>query len=466
MNKSNSKILAELCSIVGDHHLRIDDDTLAHYGTDWTRFIEPAPLTAVFPRSVEEVVKIVKVARSYGIGIVPSGGRTGLSAGAVAPSGEIVVSMDRLNRIEEVNKLERTVDVQAGVLTATIQQVAAEAQLCYPLDFASAGSSQIGGNIATNAGGIHVLSSGMTRDWVAALTVVTGTGEILNLNQGLLKNNTGYDLRHLFIGSEGTLGLIVNATLRLAPPHPKSSVLLLGVSSMELMMSVLQTFQEKTDLHAFEFFCDLALARVIERGGLTVPIEPRCPYYVLLECTHETEVDENHILNCFEHCLDQGYALDGVMSRDRAQAESLWRYREDISESITTSTPYKYDVSVTVGRVPAFLAAVERAVFQLYPTWEIVWFGHIGDGNLHLNILCPDELSVSVFKSQCEEVTPIIFSIIQQHQGSISAEHGVGLLKKPYLSYTRSSAEIAAMRGIKSVFDPDGIMNPGKIFDS
>jgi FAD/FMN-containing dehydrogenase len=464
--ESKSKILEDLSSIVGASHLRTDDDSLAHYGTDWTRFIKPAPLAIVLPGSVEEVVEIVKVARSYGVGIVPSGGRTGLSAGAVAPSGELVISMDRLNHVEEVNTLERTVEVQAGVLTATVQQVAAEAQLYYPLDFASAGSSQIGGNIATNAGGIHVLSSGMTRDWVAGLTVVTGTGEVLNLNQGLVKNNAGYDLRHLFIGSEGTLGLIVSATLRLALPRPKKSVLLLGVPSMEHVMSVLKTFQEKTELHAFEFFCDLALTRVIERGALTVPIEPRCPYYALIECTHETEADETQILTCFERCIDHGDALDGIMSQDRPQAESLWRYREDISESITAWTPYKYDVSVTIGRVPSFLADVERAVFQLYPTWEIVWFGHIGDGNLHLNILRPDELSVSTFKSSCEEVTPIIYDIIQRHQGSISAEHGVGLLKKPYLKYSRSSAEIAAMRGIKAVFDPDGIMNPGKIFDS
>ena len=465
MNESRNTILRDLSSIVGERHIRTDDDSLAHYGTDWTRFIEPAPLAIILPSSVEEVVKIVEVARSHGVSIVPSGGRTGLSAGAVASNGELVVSMDRLNQVGEVNKLERTVEVQAGALTATIQEVAAEANLYYPVDFASAGSSQIGGNIATNAGGIHVLSSGMTRDWVVGLTVVTGTGEVLTLNQGLVKNNAGYDLRHLFIGSEGTLGLIVSATLRLAPPRPKKSVLLLGVASMERVMSVLQTFQEKTELHAFEFFCDLALTMVIERGGLAVPIEPRCPYYALIECTHETEADESHILTCFERCIDQGYALDGVMSQDRAQAESLWRYREDISESITASTPYKYDVSVTVGRVPSFLTDVERAVSQHYPTWEIVWFGHIGDGNLHLNILRPDELSAPAFKSCCEEVTPTIYDIIQRHQGSISAEHGVGLLKKPYLGYSRSPAEIAAMRGIKSVFDPDGIMNPGKIFD-
>ena len=230
-------------------------------------------------------------------------------------------------------------------------------------------------------------------------------------------------------------------------------------------MSVLQTFQEKTELHAFEFFCDLALTRVIERGGLSVPIAPRCSYYALLECTHETEADETNILACFEHCIDQGQALDGIMSQDRAQAELLWRYREDISESITSSTPYKYDVSVTVGKVPLFLADIERAVFQLYPTWEIVWFGHIGDGNLHLNILRPDDITVSAFKTSCEEVTPIIYDVIQHHQGSVSAEHGIGLLKKAYLGYSRSTSEIAAMRGIKSVFDPDGIMNPNKIFD-
>lgn len=465
MNIAPNQFIDDLCAVVGETYVRTDDDSLTYYGTDWTRFIDPDPLAIVFPGSLEEVVKIIEAARHHQVAIVPSGGRTGLSAGAVASAGELVVSMERLSKVGEVNVLERTVEVQAGVLTATVQQAAAESGLCYPVDFASAGSSQIGGNIATNAGGIHVLSSGMTREWVAGLTVVTGAGEVLDLNQGLVKNNTGYDLRHLFIGSEGTLGLIVSATLRLAPRKPSKTVLLLGVPSMERVMSVLRTFQEKVDLHAFEFFCDLALQRVMDRGGLKKPLDQRCPYYVLLECTLENETDETVILNCFEQSLDCGDALDGVMSQDRAQAESLWRYREDISESITSSTPYKNDVSVTVGRVPAFLADVEEAVTELYPTWEIVWFGHIGDGNLHLNILRPSELTVSVFKSRCEELTPVIYNLVRSHRGSISAEHGVGLLKKPYLSYTRSTAEINIMRGVKAVFDPDGIMNPGKVFD-
>lgn len=462
---SKNSFLIELCLIIGKSNVYTDEENLNYYGTDWTKFVTPAPVAISFPGNIDEVVDIVKLARKYDIGIVPSGGRTGLSAGATAAAGELVVSMDRFNHVEEVNILERTVEVQAGVLTATVQQIAADVGLCYPVDFASSGSSQIGGNIATNAGGIYVLSSGMTREWVAGLTVVTGTGEILNLNQGLIKNNTGYDLRHLFIGSEGTLGLIISAVLRLSPPRPSTSVLLLGVPSMEQMMMVLQVFQEKIELHAFEFFCDLALEKVIERGDLKEPLEQRCPYYVLLECTHTTEADETVILQCFEKCLDEGAALDGIMSQDRTQADSLWRYREDISESLTASTPYKNDISVTIGRVPNFLLDIERAVLQLYPSWEIVWYGHIGDGNLHLNILCPKSLSISSFKARCEEVTPVIYGIVQRHHGSISAEHGVGLLKKPYLTYTRSEIEITAMRGIKAVFDPDGIMNPGKVFE-
>ena len=465
MSSALQTTLDEFRLLLGERHVRTDDDSLNYYGTDWTRFIDPNPSAIVFPGSLDEVVKVVQLARNNHLAIVPSGGRTGLSAGAVAAAGELVVSMERLTQVGDVNKLERTIEVQAGVLTATVQQLATEQGLCYPVDFASAGSSQIGGNIATNAGGIHVLSSGMTREWVAGLTVVTGTGEVLELNQGLVKNNTGYDLRHLFIGSEGTLGLIVSATLKLAPQKPSKSVLLLGVPSMERVMSVLSTFQKSVELHAFEFFCDLALQRVMERGDLKQPLEQRCPYYVLLECTHESESDEVEILSCFEQSLDCGDALDGVMSQDRAQAESLWRYREDISESITSSTPYKNDVSVTVGRVPAFLADVEQAVSKIYPTWEIVWFGHIGDGNLHLNILCPEELDIPAFKSRCEELSPIIYEIVRTHGGSISAEHGVGLLKKAYLDYSRSAAEISIMKGIKAVFDPDGIMNPGKIFD-
>ena len=370
-----------------------------------------------------------------------------------------------MNSIGAFNPIDRTVCCGPGVITEALQEFAKEHELHYPVDFASAGSSQIAGNIATNAGGINVIRYGMTRDWVAGLKVVTGRGDVLDLNQGLLKNNTGYDLRHLMVGSEGTLGFIVEATIRLTNPPNKTAVMVLAIPSMTAIMDVLGAFQARIDLTAFEFFSEEALAKVVEHAGVKRPTDTQAPFYALIEFECPGEAEENIALELFEVCLEKEWALDGVMSQSRAQAEALWRCREQISETISQWTPYKNDVSVTVSAVPSFLSAINHVVQSQYPDLEIIWFGHIGDGNLHLNILKPDNVSTDDFKTRCDTVSPLIFEIVQAHGGSISAEHGVGLLKKKYLHYTRSNAEVDLMRGIKAVFDPDGIMNPGKIFD-
>nr|WP_116368509.1 FAD-binding oxidoreductase [Parahaliea mediterranea] len=458
--------LSDLAAIVGSERVLTDAESAAHYGRDWTRFHTPAPAAVVLPGSIEEVQAIVRLAARERLAIVPSGGRTGLSAGAVATCGELVVALDRLNAIADFNPVERTVRCGAGVITEQLQQFAQAQGLFYPVDFASAGSSQIGGNISTNAGGIKVIRHGMTRDWVAGLKLVTGTGELLDLNRGLVKNNAGYDLRQLVIGAEGTLGIVVEATMALARPPKDPAVLVLGVPDMGAIMQVLAAYQAAMDLQAFEFFSELALAKVVEHQGLQRPFETPAEYYALLEFEQVTEADMEQAMSLFEHCVEQGWVVDGVISQSVAQAENLWRLREDISETITRWTPYKNDISTTVSKVPDFLAEVEQVVNGAYPDFEIVWFGHIGDGNVHLNVLKPDHLPVDDFKRQCGEVSQWVFEIVQRYGGSVSAEHGVGLLKKDYLPYSRSALEIDLMRQIKRVFDPEGIMNPGKIFDA
>jgi FAD/FMN-containing dehydrogenase len=331
------------------------------------------------------------------------------------------------------------------------------------VDFASSGSSQIGGNIATNAGGIQVIRYGMTREWVSGLTVITGTGEKLELNRGLIKNNTGLDLRHLFIGSEGILGIIVEATLQLTAPPKNPQVIVLGLPSMEAIMAVLNAFGEHMDLLAYEFFSELALSKVVEHQQLQRPFDAITPYYALLEYEHLGEESEAAIMAVVEHCMTEGWVEDAVLSQSEAQRRSLWRLREDISETISRWTPYKNDIATTVAQVPEFLNRVDNIVAQRYPDLEVVWFGHIGDGNLHLNILKPDDVSVEDFQVRCKAVSGEIFAAIQAMGGSVSAEHGVGLLKKDFLAFSRSPEEIALMRGIKQVFDPDNIMNPGKV---
>ncbi|MCX2973608.1 FAD-binding oxidoreductase [Halieaceae bacterium IMCC8485] len=457
--------LNALQAIVGENRVLTDDDSLRHYGRDWTRFYQPAPSAIVLPGSVDEVQAIVRLAADQKLALVPSGGRTGLSAGSVACNGEIVLALDRMNSISDFNPMDRTVRCGAGVITEQLQQFAANQGLYYPVDFASAGSSQIGGNISTNAGGIKVIRHGMTRDWVAGLKLVTGTGELLDLNQGLIKNNAGYDLRQLAIGAEGTLGIVVEATMQLDRAPRDLAVMVLGVSDMSAIMEVLTAFQAAIELSAFEFFSELALQKVVEHQGLQRPFETPCEYYALLEFEQADESVLDQAMVLFEQCVERGWVLDGTVSQSETQAKNLWRLREDISETITPWTPYKNDISTVISKVPAFLAEVDAAVKKSYPDFEIVWFGHIGDGNVHLNILKPDALSVDEFRAQCGEVSQWVFEIVQRYGGSVSAEHGVGLLKKDYLHYSRSPLEIEIMKQIKKVFDPQGIMNPGKIFD-
>ncbi|GGD06479.1 FAD-binding oxidoreductase [Halopseudomonas salina] len=457
-------IINTLKTLVDADKVRTDAESLNTWGKDWTKHFEPAPLAIVFPKSAEQVQALVRFANEQKLALVPSGGRTGLSAAAVAANGEIVVSFDYMNQITEFNEFDRTVVCQPGVVTAQLQQFAEDKGLYYPVDFASAGSSQIGGNIGTNAGGIKVIRYGMTRNWVAGLKVVTGTGELLELNKDLIKNATGYDLRQLFIGAEGTLGFVVEATMKLERAPRNLTAMVLGTPDFDSIMPVLHAFQNRIDLTAFEFFSDKAMAKIMGRGDVPAPFETDCAFYALLEFEALNEDVANDALATFEHCVEQGWVLDGVMSQSEQQLQNLWKLREFISETISHWTPYKNDISVTVGKVPAFLHDIDAIVAEHYPDFEIVWFGHIGDGNLHLNILKPEALSKDEFFSRCASVNKWVFEIVQKYNGSISAEHGVGMTKRDYLSYSRSEAEIAVMKSIKQVFDPNGIMNPGKIF--
>ena len=455
-----------LAEIVGNDWVLTGADDLEKYGKDWTRQYKPAPAVIVLPRTIEEVQAIVRLANERGFSIVPSGGRTGLSGGAVAQNGEAVVALDRMNTILDFNAADRQVTCEAGVITEQLQQFAEEKGLFYPVDFASSGSSQLGGNVATNAGGIKVIRYGMTRRWIEGLKVVTGKGDLLDLNRGLTKNATGYDLRHLFIGSEGTLGIVVELTIALEKAPKDPTVLVLGVEDMAATMPVLEAFHNGLNLTAFEFFSDNALAHVMQEKNLQKPFESDCRYYTLIEFEQLGEQDLDTAMKLFEHCLEEGWIVDGTISQNLTQAQNLWRLREDISETIAQFTPYKNDISVKVSAVPGFLNDVDELVSKAYPDFEIIWFGHIGDGNVHLNILKPETLEPAEFFEKCGKVSDFVFDIVKKYGGSISAEHGVGLLKKPFLHYSRSAEEIAYMRAIKQAFDPHNVMNPGKLLDN
>lgn len=444
---------------------RTDEESLKTYGRDWTKHFTPKPSAVVFPKTTDQVRDLVLWARKNKMSLVPSGGRTGLSAAAYATNGEIVVSLEKMNKILELDPLDQTVRCEAGVITEHLQKYAWENGYYYPVDFAARGSSQIGGNVATNAGGIKVIRYGLTRQWVMGLKVVTGSGEILDLNKSLVKNATGYDLRQLFIGSEGTLGIVTEVTLAVTKQPKESVVLVLGTNELNSIMEIYKLYRQHLNLLAYEMFTDIALKYVVAQGHGSAPFETPVKYYILIEIEKDTDEHLEKALDIFGELSENGLVLDGTVSQSPKQVTDLWKLRENITEATSHKQPYKNDVSVRVSRVPEFLIEMSKIIQLEHPDFEVVWFGHVGDGNLHINILKPDNLSGEEFIKKCKQVDQVMFNMIQRLEGSISAEHGVGLVKKAFLSHSRSAAEISLMKQIKSVFDPDHIMNPGKIFD-
>ena len=456
--------LADLAGRLPALLLKTDAADLEYYGRDWTRRWTPAPLAIALPSSIEEVQGIVRWANEHRVAIGPSGGRTGLSGGAVAANGELVLSLERMNRVLGFDPADRILTVQPGVPLEMVHAAAREHGLIYPVDFAARGSCTIGGNIATNAGGIRVIRYGNTRNWIAGLTLVSGSGELVQLNRGLVKNSSGYDLRQLVIGAEGTLGIVVEAMLWLTDPPPESSVMLLALPSFEALMQVFEGLRARLTLSAFEFFTQRALVHVVAHGAQR-PFEEEHPYYVVTEFDADTEEKQDAALAAFSELLDAGLVADGVIAQSQAQAAALWRLREGITEALAPHVPYKNDVSVRIGAMPAFLAETQALLAREYPQFDVVWFGHIGDGNLHINVLKPAAMANADFVHECSRVTSLLAQALQRHGGSISAEHGIGLVKKPHLSSTRDAAELALMRGIRHAFDPNGVMNPHKLFD-
>ncbi len=445
--------------------LKKDTETCIVYGRDWTRVHAPSAKAVAFPESTADVQRIVQWAMANRMWLVPSGGRTGLAGGAVASRGELVVSMDRMNQILELNAYDRFVRCQAGVVTEALQNHVRDAGFYFPVDFASRGSSHIGGNIATNAGGVNVVRYGMIREWVLSLEVVTGAGQILKLNRDLIKNNAGLDLRHLFVGSEGILGFITEASLRITNPPKEPQVLLLGIMDLSQSIEVLKRFQSALSVTAFEFFTDKALQYVLRAAPeLAAPFKNSTSFYLLIEFEKDSDAAVDRALDEFEKLQGAGIVSEGALSQNETQFKSFWSYRERISESLSSYRPFKADISVRVSKVPEFIRQAEEELERISSTLEVVWFGHIGDGNLHINLLPQGTgQSAEEFKKECDRSSEPLFNLLASFEGSVSAEHGIGLLKKSLLPLSRSIEEIEIMRKLKEVFDPEGIMNPGKV---
>jgi FAD/FMN-containing dehydrogenase len=441
-----------------------DPADLVEYGRDWTRVVEPAPCAIALPRTTEEVARIVTICAEHHVAIVPSGGRTGLAGGAVAPAGELVVSLARMRAMHDVDTLGSTVRVQAGAVTQAVHDHCAPHGLTWPVDFASKGSSTVGGNIATNAGGVKVIRYGLTRNWVLGLQIVLASGAVLELNGALEKNNTGLDLRQLFIGSEGTLGIVTEATLKLARLPKRHDVFFFAVADLA---AVVRLFREVRTapmvLSAYEMLTDACLARVLAHGKLRAPLASPSPYYVLVELEDAPRAAlEAWVASLF----DRGLVADGVLAQTAPEARDLWALRESIAESLAaTGVAHKNDIALPIAALEAFCAELGQVFAKGYPGWEVCVFGHIGDGNLHVNVMKPDSMDKPAFLARTREADRDLFDLVKKYAGSVSAEHGIGLLKKAWLGWTRSEADVAVMRAVKKALDPTGMFNPGKIFD-
>jgi len=439
-----------------------DPDDLATYGRDWTRIHAPNASLLARPRSTAEVRAILARCDTARVPVVPSGGRTGLAGGAVAKAGEVVLSLERMRGMGAVDSLGATLHVEAGAITEAVHQHAEAEELTWPVDFASKGSSTIGGNIATNAGGVKVIRYGLTRNWVLGLTVVTATGDVLELGGALEKDNTGIDLRQLFIGSEGILGVITEATLKLAPVQKGLDVLLFAVRDLAAVLALFRAAREAPfTLSAYEFFTDECLARLTRHRKVNMPFRGKASHYVLVEVEAG---DEETLSAWLESLLERDLVEDGTLAQNRDQARTLWDLREGISESLSaTGLPHKNDIALPIASLEVFVADFETLMAERYPTWEVCLFGHIGDGNLHVNVMKPDDMDKDTFVEQTHEADRHLFELVKRHRGSVSAEHGIGLLKKDWLGYTRSAEEVALMKALKRVLDPRGILNPGKV---
>ena len=441
---------------------------LQTFGRDWTKVYSPNPSAVVFPRSTDEVSRFLKLCSRHHVAVVPSGGRTGLSAGAVAARGEVVLSMSKMTRMDEVDTLAHTVRVQAGAVTEAVHKHCEPQGLTWPVDFASKGSSQVGGNIATNAGGVKVIRYGVARQWVLGLQVVTMDGAVLELNGALEKNNTGLDLRQLFIGSEGTLGVITEATLKLTRLPGQLDVFFFAVPNIAGVLNLFHHARRAPfTLMAFETLSQECLQAVTQVRSLKAPFAEAHSNYVLMEVERPSSSDAQNVLDAWLTGLfEDGLVLDGVLAQSPREARDLWVLREGISESISTlGVPHKNDIALPISALEPFVAEMTELFKNRHSEFKMFLFGHIGDGNLHVNTLKPQSMAMDEFLKRCHAVDQELFALVRKYRGSISAEHGIGLLKKDALQFTRTTEEMAVLRSVKKALDPESLLNPGKIFD-
>jgi FAD/FMN-containing dehydrogenase len=475
-----TQLIAGLRALVGDAGLITDPNELQPYATDWRKRYFGTALAVVKPASTQEVAAVMRLCAETRTAVVPQGGNTSLCGGAtplteenasrLVPGGaQIVLNLSRMNRIRAVDPVNNTITVEAGCVLANLQQAAAAADRLFPLSLAAEGSCEIGGNLSTNAGGTAVLRYGNARDLVLGLEVVLPDGQIWDGLRGLRKDNTGYDLKQLFVGAEGTLGIITAAVLKLFPQPRARATALVALASPASALQLLSHMQGACGdrLTGFELMSALCLSLVAKHFPATrLPFVQAYPQYVLLELTDTANAAglDAVLHEALGAVSEGGLALDAVVAASAAQVAALWALRENIPEAqVREGKQVKHDVSVPISRIAEFIAVTDAELQRAFAGVRMVTFGHLGDGNLHYNIAPPAGGDEDAFMAHAGEVSRVVHDSAARFAGSISAEHGLGQYKRDAILRYKSPLEMELMRRIKAALDPQGIMNPGKV---
>lgn len=468
------KHINALAKLTGPHGATQDPDTLEPHLREWRdKFFGSTPLM-LMPETAQQVGAILAYCHDHNIEIVVQGGNTGLVGGGIPGlegREQILLSSKRLRSLLTVDTANMSVTASAGFTVAEVQAVAEENDLLFPLSLASEGSCTVGGVVSTNAGGVHVVRYGTTRALTLGLEAVLPGGNVIDNLSSLRKDNTGYDLSQLLIGSEGTLGAITAATFRLVPPERHKHTCWLAISSPADALALMRRAREATGdrISVYELMPRIGLDFVFKHiSGTRDPLGAPYPWYVLLEVASSDPADNLGIRleQWLEQEMEGGTLLDGAIATTMAQSADFWRVRESMSEAQKhEGGSIKHDISVPVSKVPAFLEKAGTAVIAQFPGSRLTAFGHLGDGNIHFNVMQPPESDKDAFLDQWEDMNRLVHDIVLAFGGSISAEHGIGTLKRDELARIKPPAQIAAMRAIKQALDPKGIMNPGVLFD-
>ncbi|WP_415844854.1 FAD-binding oxidoreductase [Stutzerimonas zhaodongensis] len=471
MSHLSEAFIREIEAIVGPAGIERDPERMRSYLSDWRNAYRGLAALVIRPATTEEVAGVVRLCNEQQVALVPQGGNTGLCGGAI-PDGsgcQVVLSLTRMTKIRQVDPANETITVEAGVILQSLQEAAAEAGRFFPLSLGAEGSCTVGGNLATNAGGTAVLRYGNMRDLTLGLEVVLPDGQIWNGLRGLRKDNTGYDLKHLFIGSEGTLGIITSAVLKLYPAVRSVTTAWVALPSasaaVELIGSIRALCGDR--LTGFELMSRQSVDFVLRHvHGCRDPFGDAHPWYVLIELS-DTQPDAplNQLLEIgIGEALEKGWVIDAVVASSESQVAALWAMREGISEAQNHEGPsLKHDISVPVSCIPDFIETTDQRLRDRFPGVRIVTYGHVGDGNLHYNISKPVGADDARFKAQHEAIMQVIYDSTVSFSGSISAEHGIGQAKRDAARHYKDPLELELMRAIKTTLDPKGLMNPGKV---